>query len=63
MAYDTAAAVAANTSILLIPWPFQPLPLRTLVNCGVVEVGDLVVRANLTAQRQNGLCYLPHPNT
>ena len=44
---------------ILIPWPFQPPHPQTLVDCGVVEVSDLVVRANLTAQRQNGSAYLP----
>ena len=44
---------------ILIPWPFQPPPPQTLVDCGVVKVGDLVVWANSTAQRQNGSCYLP----
>ena len=47
---------------ILIPWPFQPLPPGTLVDCGVVEVGNLVVRANLTAQRQHDSCYLPPSN-
>ncbi len=46
---------------ILIPWPFQPLPPQALVDCGVVEVGGLVVRSNSTAQRHNGLCYLPPP--
>ena len=45
------------------PRPFQPPPLQTLVDCGVVEVDNLVVWSKLTTQRQNGLCYLPPPNT
>ncbi len=48
-----------HSTEILIPWPFQPSPPRTLVDCGVIEVGDLVVRANSTAQRQNDSCYLP----
>ncbi len=50
-----------HSTEILIPWPFQPPPPQTLVDCGVVEVGDLVVQANLTAQRQNGSCYLHTP--
>ncbi len=44
---------------ILIPWPFQPPPLQALVDCCVIEVGDMVVRSNSTAQRQKGLCYQP----
>jgi hypothetical protein len=44
---------------ILIPWPFQPPPPQMLVDCGVIEVSNLVVQANLSAQRQNGSCYLP----
>ena len=71
-ALSVAAAAAANVSILslvnhlteiLIPWPFQPPHSQTLVGCGVVEVGDLVVQANSTAQRQTGSCCLSPPNT
>ncbi len=40
-----------HSTEILIPWPFQPPPPQMLVDCGVVEVGDLVVRANSTAQR------------
>ena len=47
---------------ILIPWPFQPLPPQKLVNCGVLEVGDLVVWSSWATQRQNGLCYLPPPS-
>ena len=67
-AVAAAAAAAANGSIssiiqwkILIPWPFQPPPLQMLVDCGVVEVGDLVVRAKSIAQKQIGSCYLPPP--
>ena len=50
-----------HSTEILIPQPFhfQPPPPQTLVDCGVVEGGDLLVRSNLTAQKQNGLCYLP----
>jgi hypothetical protein len=41
-----------HSTEILIPWLFQPPPPRTLVDCGVIEVSDLVVRANSTAQRQ-----------
>jgi hypothetical protein len=51
-----------HSTEILIPWPFQPPPPGTLVDCGVVEVGNLVVRANLTAQRQHDSCYLPPSN-
>ena len=37
-----------------------PAP-TTLVDCGVVEVSNLVVRSDSTAQRQNDSCYLPPP--
>ncbi len=41
-----------HSTEILIPWLFQPPPPQTLFDCGVVEDGDLVVRANSTAQRQ-----------
>ena len=47
------------TDRMLIPLPFQPPPPKTFVDCCVVEVGNLAVRSNSTAQRQKGLCYLP----
>ena len=50
-----------HSTEILIPRPFQPPPPQTLVDCGVIEVGNLVVQSNLTAQRQNGSCYLPPP--
>ena len=47
---------------ILIPRTLQSPPPQTLVDCGVVEVGDLAVWSNSTAQRQNYcLCYLPSP--
>ena len=49
-----------HSTEILIPRSFQSPPWQTLVDCGVVEVGDLVVRSNLTAQRQNNCsCYPP----
>ena len=50
-----------HSTEILIPWLFQPLPPRTLLDCGVVEVGNLVVRANLTAQRQMVCVTYPPP--
>ncbi len=41
-----------HSAEILIPWLFQPPPLQTLVDFGVFEVSNLVVRANSTAQRQ-----------
>ena len=48
-----------HSTKILIPRPFQLPPPQTLVDCGIIEVGNLVVQSNLTAQRQNGSCYLP----
>ncbi len=50
-----------HSTEILIPWPFQPPSPQMIVDCGVVEVGNLVVRAKSTAQRQNGSWYLPPP--
>ena len=42
-----------------IPWPFQPPPPRTLVDCCVVEVGDRAVRSNSPARLQITTSILP----
>ena len=50
-----------HSTEILIPRLFQPQPPPTqaLDDCCVIEVGDMVVPSNSTAQRQKGSCYLP----
>ena len=44
-----------------IPRPFQPPPPRTLVDCGVVEVGGRAVRSNSPARLHITTSFLPPP--
>ena len=44
-----------------IPRPFQPPPTHTLIDCGVVEVGDQAVQSNSPARSQIATSILPSP--
>ena len=44
-----------------IPQLFHPPPLRMLVDCGIVEVGDRAVRSNLPARSQITTSIFPPP--
>ena len=44
-----------------IPWPFQPQPPCSLIDCCVVEFGDRAVRSNSPARLQIASSILPPP--
>ena len=53
--------LSPSRSCHAIPRPFQPLPLRTLVDCSVVKVSGWAVRSNLPARLQIATSILPPP--